>query len=325
MSEELVAGNPPTEENKVVVSFLGEDFLAGSVVDLGVHLLDKKIIDTKNIDCEKYEDIKKYTFEENGFQTVTFDEEMMNKLKGLYKISENLTPTERIDMEEDPQIQEYINILQEWIKSKYTELTGETDIIAVCSRNLIMRIAGCDESSCQIPGNPLMHLDYISFKATYDRQCLEQEQYTYPTECPGFEDMIDVVNIWFPTFEVQDWPLGFIDIDSVEIRDYVPIELVVGSKSSSLRYKEGLKVIYKDSMQPSEVYLFRSATKDSSKKGVIHGSFRITDEPIQRKSIELRCCIFKNNKLVGGRKKNKTKRPKKYVKKVTQKRRYKKH
>ena len=54
MSEELVAGNPPTEENKVVVSFLGEDFLAGSVVDLGVHLLDKKIIDTKNIDCEKY-------------------------------------------------------------------------------------------------------------------------------------------------------------------------------------------------------------------------------------------------------------------------------
>lgn len=321
--EQLDAGNPPTEENKVVISFLGDDFLAGSVVDLGFHLLDKSIINNKNIDCEKYEDITKYTFTEKGFQTVTFDAEMMDKLQELYKISGELTPNERIDMDDDPKIQEYIDILQEWIKNKYTELTGERDIIAVCSRHLIMRIAGCDKTSCQIPGNPLIHLDYISFEATYDRQCREQEQFRYPAVCPGLEDMIDVVNIWFPTVEVQDWPLGFLDIDSVEIRDYVPVQLVVGSQASSLRYKEGLKVIYKDRMKPPEVYLFRSATKDSSKKGVIHGSFRITDEPIQRRSIELRCCIFKNKKLVGGSKKNKTKRPKKYVKRVTQKRRYK--
>jgi hypothetical protein len=141
--------------------------------------------------------------------------------------------------------------------------------------------------------------------------------------CPELKDMIDVVNIWFPTIEVQDWPLGFLEPDSVEIKDYVPIQLVVGSQAASLRYKEELKVIYKDRMKPPEVYFFRSATKDPSKKGIIHGSFRITKEPIQRRSIELRCCIFKNINLVGGRKKNKTKRPKKYVKRVTQKRKYK--
>lgn len=236
----------------------------------------------------------------------------------MYKQSQNLTRNTRID-EDDVELQKYIDILQLWIQEKYTELTGEQNIQAVCSRHLIMRLAGCDETSCQIPGNPLSHLDYISFDATYERQCKEQEQYKYRSNCPQFEKMIDVVNIWFPTEEVKDWPLGFIDIDSVEIKDYVPIELVVGSKACSLRYKPELNVIYKNNMKPPEVYFFRSATKDESKKGVFHSSFRITGQNYQRRSIELRCCIFKKetNNNVGGSKNYKTKKPIKYVKRKT--------
>jgi hypothetical protein len=317
MTEHLKAGNPPTEENKVVISFLGDEFLAGNVIDLGLHLLDKTKINNENVDCEKYEDITKYNFVEKGFQTIVFDEEMMSKLNPLYEISRNLSPNVNTNMDDDPQIQEYINILQEWIKKKYTELTGETEITAVCSRHLILRIAGCDKTSCQIPGNPLFHLDYISFEATYDRQCREQEQFTYKSECPDLEDMIDVVNIWFPTDEVKDWPLGFLDIDSVEIKDYVPIQLVVGSQASSIRYKPNLNVIYKDKLKPPEVYLFRSATKDSSKKGVVHGSFRITDENFQRRSVEIRCCIFKNKKSKKNKAKKRTQRRRRRISKNT--------
>ena len=40
--EILKAGNTPTEPDKVILSFLGEDYLAGSLIDLGHHLLDKK-------------------------------------------------------------------------------------------------------------------------------------------------------------------------------------------------------------------------------------------------------------------------------------------
>jgi hypothetical protein len=319
ITEPLRAGNPPTEENKVVISFLGDEALAGSVIELGFDLLDRSKIDNRNVDCENYEDINKYNFNEKGFQTLIFDDEILHKIRPLYDISHELLPNEvNSRLGEDPEIQRYIDYLQEWIKQKYTDLTGEDDIIAVCSRNVVMRIAGCDKI-CQIPGNPLFHLDYISFEATYERQCQDQEKYKFPAVCPPFEQMIDVVNIWFPTTEVQDWPLGFLDIDSVEIRDYVPIQLVFGSQASSLRYKEDLKVYYKDKMRPPEVYFFRSATKDSSKKGVIHGSFRITDIPFQRRSVEVRCCIFKNVKP--GKGGNKTKKAKKYIKRRTKKRR----
>lgn len=291
----LQAGSPPIEKDKVVLSFLGENVSANSVVDLGFHKIDKSILDNQNVDCVKYQDINQYTFKNKGFQTIEFDDTMKKKLKKLYERSKNLTPNESPDpvRDEDESIQEDINCLEEWIKTKYTELTGEKDIIAVCSRHLIMRIAGCDENSCQIPGNPLMHLDYISFDATYKRQCDEQKQYKYKTKCPPLKNMIDVVNIWFPTDDVNDWPLGFLDTDDVHIEDYIPLQTPVGGEICSLRHKPNLKVVCKDNMKPPEVYFFRSATQGNLKKGVIHGSFRITDKTFQRKSVELRCCIFK--------------------------------
>ena len=315
----LCSGNPPTEKGKVTLSFLGEKYLAGSMIDLGIHLLDKTKIVNHNVNYDSYNDINKYTFIKDGFQTVTFDEETLSLLNPIYNYSYDLKPDEPGPTDEDIEIQNCIDILQEWIKNKYTELTGDSDIICICSRHLIMRIAGCNKDSCQIPGNPLMHLDYLSFKNAYERQCEEQEYHPIPVVCPDISELIDVVNIWFPSKCVKDWPLGFIDINNVEIADYVPIELVVGSKAASLRYKPNLRVIYKNNMKPSEVYMFRSATNetDDTQRGVVHGSFRITQENIPRHSIELRCCIFRK-KLLGGRnirkkKKNRKKTCKKYT------------
>jgi len=296
--EELKTGNIPTEENKVVLSFLGDDYVADSVIDLGVHFIDKTKIVNHNVVCEKYDDNDKYTFIQHGFQTLNFEPEILELLEPIYKYSSELSPDIKGPHDEDEEIQTCINILEKWIKKKYIELTGETDITCVCSRHLIMRIAGCNETSCQIPGNPLLHLDYMSFDKAYTRQCGEQEIQPIPVSCPDIDKLIDIVNIWFPSKPVRDWPLGFIDIENIKINDYVPIELVVGSKAASLRYKRyepELRIVYKNNMDVPELYMFRSATKDEYKKGVFHSSFRITHENIQRHSVELRCCVFKNN------------------------------
>jgi hypothetical protein len=292
--EILKVGNTPTEPNKVILSFLGEYYLAGSLIDLGYHLVDKKKLENHNVPYEAYDNIGKYTLVQDGFQTLSFEPEMVKLLEPIYKYSAELSPNTPGPSDEDEKIQECIDILQEWIKNKYSELTGETDITCVCSRHLIMRVAGCNKKSCHIPGNPLMHLDYISFDKAYERQCEEQEHQPIPVKCPKIDKLIDVINVWFPSKMVKDWPLGFINIQNVEIKDYIPIELVTGSKACSMRYKEEVSVIYKNDMKQPEVHMFRSATKDESKKGVLHGSFRITDKDIQRHSIELRCCIFKN-------------------------------
>lgn len=323
---ELKPGNAPTEGNKVVLSFLGDGFLAdSSIIDLGVHALDETKITNNNVNVKPYHDINDYKFTENGFQTLQFDTENMKKLLPVFEKSKNLNPTDEFPNWQDQDVQLSINFLEEWIKNKYTELTGIGNITAVCSRHLLFRLAGCNAESCQIPGNPLMHLDYISFDATFDRHCKEQEQWAIRIKCPPKEQLIDVINIWFPTTDVEDWPLGFLNINNIEIRDYVPVQLVSGSQAASIRFKEGLEVIYKENMKESEVYFFRSATKNSEKKGVVHGSFRITSTNEIRRSIELRCCIFKNLEGTGvGPAEGSAKggNSKKYTKKKYTKKRY---
>jgi hypothetical protein len=296
----LEPGNIPIEENKVVVTLLNDNYLSNDIINLGVHSVDKTKITNVSIDSEDYFDIEKYTFIKDGFQTLTFEPETMDKIKLIYEASQQLSPTdskESIPKTDSQFIQNSIDVLQDWVKNKYTELTGKTNIVVVCSRNMMFRVAGCDKESCQVSGNPLMHLDYLNFEATYKRQCLENYlQRTYPTiktiTCPPESQLIDIVNIWFPTVEVTDWPLGFLNMDNIEIKDYVSIRTGIETDAASIRYKDGLRAIYKKNMKPPELYFFRSATKDSSKKGVIHGSFRITSENFKRKSIELRCCIF---------------------------------
>lgn len=286
------AGSPPIKEDEVVITFLGDEYIADSVIDLGVHLMDKSKVISHSIPVRPYDNLEEYTFNRDGFQTLEFDTDIMNYLLPLYEVSKSLTPVSTPPLDESPLIQNSIDVLQKWMTIVYSQLTGRSDITVVASRHMILRVAGCDERTCHIPGNPLIHLDYIDFEKTYERQCLEQEKHPIPVKCPPLEQLIDVVNIWFPTEEIQDWPLGFMKMDSIEIKDYVPIQLVVGSHAASMRYKDNLSVLYKNKMKVPEVYIFRSATQSSAKKGLLHGSFRITDKPYLRKSVELRCLIF---------------------------------
>ena len=312
----LMVGSSPTLDEHVVLSFLGKNFLPTQKVDLGQHALDRTMIESHNIHATPYTDLNEYNFKDHAFQTLQFNEEDKEQLTYIFDKSLELEPASKFPDWTDPHVQRCIHYLEDWIMRKYTEMTGEQNIQAVCSTHLIFRIAGCDKDSCQIPGNPLFHLDYISFDSTYDRHCLEQEQWAIRVHCPPKEQLIDVVNVWFPTTVVQDWPLGFINKEQIDLIDYIPIQIVSGSMAASLRYKDGLQVTYKDHMEPGEVYMFRSATESPEKKGLMHGSFRITSDPIQRRSIELRCLIFR--KINGGTKKNKMTKNKtrKYKKRV---------
>ena len=68
-----------------------------------------------------------------------------------------------------------------------------------------------------------------------------------------------------------------------------------------MRYKDNVRIVYKKNMKQKEAYVFRSATDSNdiiNKKGVMHSSFRITDENHLRKSAELRFLIFRNNKTI---------------------------
>jgi len=294
---------PPTERNKVIITFLSDDFIADSKIDLGVHLLDKNKITSYNIHSKPFTELEGTNLRDDGFVTLAFDEDMMKKLKPIYDLTNSLSPSVADDDAiTRPIKQKTIDYIQQWVGKKYAELTGMQNFEVLCSRNLIMRIAGCDDKSCHVPGNPLFHLDFIDFEKTYERQCLDQEKYKTPNKCPPLEYLVDVINIWFPTQEIQDWPLGFINNENIEIRDYVPVQIVSGSRAASMRYKDGLTVSYKKGMKTPEVYMFRSATENVDKKGTFHGSFRISEEPILRYSVEIRCCIFRNETVVGGKK-----------------------
>jgi hypothetical protein len=298
---EYKSTNSPKKKGEVIVTFLNDRYLAGSIVDLGQHALDKKITESHSIPVEAYNNISQYNVRDHGFQTVKFEKEFWKKLDPIIQESTKLSDTQGInenlleDITQDP-----INHLQDWMSTFYSEQfkLNKESIQVVASRHLVLRAAGCSETSCNIPANPLIHLDYIDFDKTYKRQCEDQKIYKYPTICPDKKDLIDVLNIWFPTTDtIIDWPLGFIPLKYTDIPDYIPIELVVGSIAASMRYKKGLeiKIVYKEKMEPREAYVFRSATdsNDISKKGVMHSSFRITDEKHIRKSAELRLLIFK--------------------------------
>lgn len=299
----LSSTNSPKIKDQVIVTFLNDKFLASSKLDLGQYALDKKITESHSIPVEAYEDLNKYNLQDHGFVTVQLDDTIWNKLNIIIDESDRLNSQTKIRSEFENNAQTPINDLIEWVRNYYSIWFNipVDELIVVSSKNIVVRRAGCSAESCNIPANPLIHLDYIDFDKTYIRQCLDQEKYKYKTICPERKDLIDVINIWFPTSEVQDWPLGFIPLDITDIPDYIPIQLVSDSYAASMRYKDNLRIIYKKNMKPKEAYLFRSATDSQDvehKKGVMHSSFRITDENFIRKSAELRFLIFRKQKLI---------------------------
>lgn len=318
----IEAGAPPNpNNNEVAITFISPEHNIANAVGLGAQEVNNSKIITKYIPSDAYTDVKKYQFNTHGFECIDINELLLEPvMNSIVTTSRTISTSNRATSTNwtNKDYQDAIDKLQEFIKNKYYELTGIENIQVVASRHLIFRIAGSTGQSNQIPGNPLTHLDYNNFENAQNKQCE-----TYPgnhnvpqVNCPKSNSkMIDFVNIWFPTNLVEDWPLGFIvgmddNNADIPISDYKTIEIVSGSIAASIEPRDDIKVAYKKNMQPGEAYLFRSATQSTkepdtpdNKKGLYHGSFRISNEPAERRSIELRFMIFQS--ISGGKKKTK--------------------
>lgn len=287
-------GGPPPDKHRVIVSFLADDFIPGSIVDLGVHHVIKSRILAAAVGVRPFQDRNRYTFADHGFECAAFDEDTLQKLAPVYQLSQGLTPESDVIDDYHPILQHGIDVLESWIEKHYRATTGLQNIKAVCSRHLILRLAGCSAESLHIPGNPLLHLDYISFDAAYERMATNQEEFAVKVISPPRSQLIDVVNVWFPTAPIEDWALGFLFGKTPGLPPIVPIELVVGSKAAAPPLIEDCYMVHKAEMDVPEFYFFRSSPSDDGRRPTrLHCSYRTTDKYFIRRSVEIRCLIFK--------------------------------
>jgi hypothetical protein len=266
-------------------------------------------------------DFSEFSFMEHGLEAVRFTKKQKALLKPIKTISASLPRKAplgdypsylkiytQFTNDEHHKMQTAIDELATMVKVWYTKTTGDSDIVVIASRNIVPRAAGCDSEKCVIPGNPMMHLDYLTFADAYNAQCDVAKQIEWNkiltsqgmppvavNECDKYplEDLLDVINIWFPTQSVMDWPLAFIP-SLVEPR-YTKVQIISGSIAASVPLKKipaEAKIAYLENMKWGDAYLFR-AVNGPGKPGVLHGSIRISNEKHIRRSFECRMLIFK--------------------------------
>lgn len=282
-----------------------------------------------------------FQFKKDGLELIQFTKDQLLKLQPLKNLSSTLPRDHnpqgqpefiklitQFNQNEHRQLQAGIDDLALIVKEWYEKNLG-TRVIVVPSRNIVPRAAGCQHDKCVIPGNPMMHLDYFNFEDAYNAQCDQErqtqwneinEKYGVPAikinSCPDKNNLLDVINLWFPTEDVRDWPLAF--MPDIEETKYTKVQIISGSIAASVPLRKipaEAKIVYKDEMKWGDAYIFRSAT-GPDKKAVLHGSIRITNENFIRRSYECRFLIFKDTSAGGGDTITFWKNKKKYTRKI---------
>lgn len=307
-------GGPPIANDEVSLTFLDTAYEYDSAKlplrSLGIFKLAERKQDfvAESVTADAFTDTNKYNLNSHGFQVIKFAEDEWSRLAPIVTASRAMKPSNAGNSTNNAIRDSAIDILTEVVGKHLGNIYGE-DVNIIPSRNILLRLGGCDKETCYVPQNPLMHLDYIDFISAYERQCNPEHQidpvtrkpYNTILDCPPFEYLVDVINIWFPTEYITDWPLGFI-VNKLGIYDYEPYEILSRVVAASVKYRPDLTVAYKKDMMPGEAYIFRSANEyfelDDSKSyigkiGALHGSFRISDKPSLRHSIELRFMVFR--------------------------------
>ncbi len=315
-TDTIEIGGAPVKDGEVVLTFLSPEYRyqseAAPTRSLGIFKLSERKKDFRpySVKADAFSSSSCYNLQNHGFQLINFTTREWSDLAPIVSVSRAMKPTNTHNTSTKEIRDNAIDILTTIVGDRLRKIYGEQFTI-VPSRNILLRLGGCNSETCYVPQNPLMHLDYIDFMSAYERQCNPEHQidpvtrkpYNTLLECPPFEHLVDVINIWFPTEDITDWPLGFIVGDNLTVDDYQPYEILSRVIAASIAYKPELTVAYKRDMKPGEAYIFRSATQyfnvgDNAqtyigKVGAIHGSFRISDKPSLRHSIELRFMVFK--------------------------------
>jgi len=190
-------------------------------------------------------------------------------------------------------------------------------IIVRASRRILPRLAGLSkrEQMGTIPANPLFHSDYATAKEGFEVQA-KCRHGGCKSEMPLHfsKKLRDLVNIWMPLDdEVMDWPLGFVPFRQTAGGDLLynltDIWTIANSRAATTVYKEGMEIVSRWGMKKGELFFFSTCAPNvkvtnmnsesewvspgpGAVPGIVHGSFRISGQREERRSMELRFMVF---------------------------------
>jgi len=111
---------------------------------------------------------------------------------------------------------------------------------------------------------------------------------------------IQNVNVWKPLRgPLRDWPLGLVDLTTVDPDDLIPADQVYAqyvTENVQVHFNPGQKWYYLKDQLPSELIVFRqNDSQPGSNHGVPHSSFfnpLVSTDDFPRESIECRALIY---------------------------------
>lgn len=151
-----------------------------------------------------------------------------------------------------------------------------------------------------------IHVDQ-SKKSAYLRAQRHLDKTYYDAIVTG-QGRFRIINVWKPIGgKVLDHPLVFADHRSISQADLVPVAQVYPNyigETTVLKYGRDHEFWYWSEMDVDDVLLVQCFDSEEQQEGTasgtlhtqcLHGSFELSesgDEPMSRKSIELRCLVF---------------------------------
>jgi len=155
-------------------------------------------------------------------------------------------------------------------------------------------------------GNPLLHVDYPSLEHVFEskvRKWLQQRAATRHFE-PG--QLIDILNVWIPTKQVENWNLGFVKAGSMgNSRQCVKVQFCsqyISLAASSRCLRSGVRLLYAGGLNWGQAWVFKSGFEARQKNisnisfvnAPFHSSFLLGVQSGSRHSAELRCAVLQS-------------------------------
>lgn len=278
-----------------------------------------QIQDAKFVKHEVFpsDDIKSKTLLKNGFECVKFTDKMTEKVKIISKLVDQKGNDVYNDKIYKEFVEDVTKMLKIFLKSdKYNKY--HTDVI-----NINSRFRNSDskhtyfEKDVVEEGVNYVHTDWYPHQSLTTIMLTQGElldklkkmginkkftSFETTTEWNKFYDPIfcDIINVWIPLSDtVKASPLSFIDINSMNINDHIPLFGVLNNNNkkyyeiaSRTKYNANQKFYYKPDITVGEAYIFCSSN-------VAHSALENSnkDKYPERKSIEIRFLIINNTGL----------------------------
>ncbi|MBT4963247.1 MAG: hypothetical protein HOI53_05260 [Francisellaceae bacterium] len=329
-NENLEPLSLPSQNGRVAVTFPSKQFVENTeksgpkIIGLGQHETFKDNIEVQLLEptpmalAKDTPDLHEYvadnaghsfSFESDGFEVTRFDKRLLNRIEPIFDKELSDPNIDNVEMLRH-RLRNYLPCMEAFVSRYYSRKFNipESELLVIASKNPLPRIAGLSQENSKgiIQANPLMHIDYFSdyrgYKIQTDKDVkwhednnisISEEETFFPSQ----EHLYDMVNIWVPLNNVENYDLGFVPNSDFDQKSIIEVELFNGAKAATVEYKESMnRILYRPKMKPGEIYIFRSTTMSKypdTKQGILHGSFLSNSQQnVHRRSAEYRFMIF---------------------------------